>query len=276
MTEPVLYESHMHTPLCRHAVGTPQEYAAVAHERGLKGIIVTCHNPLPDGISQDVRMYPDQWTEYLEIIERAREEWQGRVDVRVGLECDYLPGLEPWLEKQISSADLNHVLGSVHPQIREYRRRYYTGDAIAYQRSYFEHLAQAAESGLFDTLAHPDLVKNIFPEEWQLERVMPDIERALDRIAASGAAMELNTSGLLKVIPEMNPGSVILEQMRVRNIPVVIGADAHVPTRVAASYEEALNILEQVGYSHISFFLNRERQNIPIESARRSLRIDAS
>ena len=272
MIEPVLYESHMHTPLCRHAVGMPQEYAAVAHERGLKGIIVTCHNPLPDGISQDVRMYPDQWMEYLEIIERAREEWRGRVDVRVGLECDYLPGLEPWLENQIRSADLNHVLGSVHPQIREYRRRYYTGDAIAYQRSYFEHLAQAAETGLFDTLAHPDLVKNIFPEAWQLERVMPDIERALDRIAASGVAMELNTSGLLKVIPEMNPGGAILEQMQVRGIPVVIGADAHVPTRVAASYEEALDIIEQVGYSHISFFLNRKQQNIPIETARRSLR----
>ena len=276
MAEPVLYESHMHTPLCRHAVGTPQEYAAVAHERGLKGIIVTCHNPLPDGISQDVRMYPDQWTEYLEIIELAREEWHGRIDVRVGLECDYLPGLEPWLEKQTSSASLHHVLGSVHPQIREYRRRYYTGDAVAYQRSYFEHLAQAAETGLFDTLAHPDLVKNIFPEKWQLERVMPDIERALDRIAASGVAMELNTSGLLKVIPEMNPGCAILEQMHARGIPVVIGADAHVPTRVAASYEEALDILEQVGYSHISFFLNRERQNIPIETARSSLRVGAS
>ena len=217
-------------------------------------------------------MYPDQWMEYLELIEQAREEWQGRVDVRLGLECDFLPGLEPFLEKQIGSASLNHVLGSVHPQIGEYRRRYYTGDAIAYQRSYFEHLAQAAETGLFDTLAHPDLVKNVFPNEWQIERVMADIERALDRIAATGTAMEVNTSGLLKVIPELNPGRTILEKMHARGIPVVLGADAHVPERVAATYEDTLDLLEQIGYSHINFFLNRERQTIAIDTARSSLR----
>jgi len=272
MTEPVLYESHMHTPLCRHASGTPQEYAAVSQQRGLKGIIVTCHNPLPDGISQDVRMYPEQWPEYVAIVEQAREEWRGRVDVRLGLECDYLPGLESWLEKQISGAELHHVLGSVHPQIGEYRQRYYTGDAVAYQRQYFEHLAQAAESGLFDTLAHPDLVKNIFPDEWQIERVTPDIERALDRIAASGTAMELNTSGLLKVIPEMNPAPAILSQMQARGIPVVLGADAHVPQRVAANYEDALDLLQNAGYTHVSFFLKRERQSVPIDVARDSLR----
>ena len=41
MTEPVLYEQHMHTPLCKHARGEPGDYAAVAEQRGLKGIVVT-------------------------------------------------------------------------------------------------------------------------------------------------------------------------------------------------------------------------------------------
>ncbi|HVF09247.1 MAG TPA: hypothetical protein VNA16_00490, partial [Abditibacteriaceae bacterium] len=88
-------------------------------------------------------------------------------------------------------------------------------------------------------------------------------------------SMELNTSGLLKVIPEINPGCAILERMHARGISVVLGADAHVPARVAASYEDALDILEQVGYTHISFFLNRERQSIPLETARRSLLAEA-
>ena len=53
---PLIYESHSHTPLCKHADGWPVDYAAVAEERGLKGLIVTCHNPMPDGFSSGVRM----------------------------------------------------------------------------------------------------------------------------------------------------------------------------------------------------------------------------
>ena len=53
MSDPLLYESHCHTPLCKHAHGLPIDYAAVALRRGLKGLIVTCHCPLPDGTSPD-------------------------------------------------------------------------------------------------------------------------------------------------------------------------------------------------------------------------------
>lgn len=270
--EPLLYESHMHTPLCRHARGEPEEYAAHAHKRGLKGIIVTCHNPLPDGIAQSSRMYLEDWPRYLEIIERARQEWSGRVDVRLGLEADYLPGLESFIEKQLSSEAFNHVLGSVHPQLKIYQERYFNGDEVALQKQYFDHLVQAAETRLYDTLSHPDLVKNIAPEFWDVDEMLPHIQRCLDRIAEAGTAMELNTSGLLKAIPEMNPAPEILREMSERGIPVVIGADAHIPERVAADYETALDLLEDSGYQNISFFLDRKRQQVSIDKARASLK----
>lgn len=272
MRTPLLYESHMHTPLCRHAQGEPEEYAAHAEKRGLKGIIITCHNPLPDGLAQGSRMYPEQWEEYLELIERARAAWAGRIDIRAGLEADYFPGLESFTEKQIASAPLHHVLGSVHPHIGDYRSCYYPGDDFSYQKTYFQHLAQAAETGLFDTLAHPDLIKNTVAEQWDVALIFPEIQRVLDRIAETGVAMELNTSGLNKVVPEMNPGPEILRAMREREIPVVIGADAHVPGRVAADYEKALELLEAAGYEKISFFLERKRQDVAIADARASLK----
>ena len=261
----------MHTPLCRHAIGEPEEYAAAAQARGLKGIVVTCHNPLPEGISQSVRMYEEQWDEYLAIVARAREAWAGRVDVRLGLEADFLPGLEPFLEKQLGSAEFHHVLGSVHPQVRYYKDRYFHGDIHEFQRTYFEHLAQAAETGLFDTLSHPDLVKNEDPSAWSARRLMPYIERALDRIAAAGTAMELNTSGALKALPEMNPGPLILRAMASRGIPVVIGADAHTPRRVADRFEDALDVLESAGYREVCVTIDRKRHAVSIERARASL-----
>ena len=269
---PLLYESHCHTPLCKHARGEPIEYAAAAERRGLKGIVFTCHCPLPDGISLSVRMAPGQYDRYIAMVAEARERFAGRVDVRLGLESDYYPGVEPWLEKLHARAPLHHVIGSVHPQVPEYVERFFTGDWFAYQQTYFDHLAAAAETGLYDTLGHPDLVKNESPPEWRFARIEPFIQRALDRIAATGVAMEINTSGLHKAIPEMNPGPEMLRHMQRRGIPVVIGADAHRPDRVGADYDTALHALAAAGYRDVNFFLDRKRHAVPISQALASLR----
>jgi histidinol-phosphatase (PHP family) len=269
--EPVLYESHMHTPLCRHAWGEPEQYAQVAVQRGLKGIIVTCHNPMPDGYAQSSRMYEHQFDEYCALVARARKATAGWCDVRLGLECDYAPGFEEFLERQIASQEFHHILGSVHPQVHEYHARYWTGDPRAYQLLYFEHLALAAETGLFDTLSHPDLVKNFTADVWEPEAILDHIGARLDRIARAGTAMELNTSGLQKTIQEVNPGMLILRELVARGIPVVLGADAHTPDRVAADFDRGLTCLEAAGARTVSFFLDRRRREIPIEHARASL-----
>ncbi len=273
MHPPVLYESHCHTPLCKHAFGEPDEYAAVALARGFKGITFTCHCPLPNGFSANVRMAPGQFDDYVAMIAATRAAFAGRLDVRLGLESDFYPGVEPWLEKLHARVPLSHVLGSIHYQVSDYRKLYFTGDVKLYQQLYYEHLALSAESGLFDTLAHPDLIKNESPAEWDFERMRPFIERALDRIAATGVAMELNTSGVQKALPEMNPSPSQLALMRERGIPMVIGADAHVPERVGDGYITALKLLEKVGYEEVSFFIDRKRQDVPIQVALDSLHV---
>jgi histidinol-phosphatase (PHP family) len=267
MITPLLYESHCHTPLCKHAFGEPDEYAAVALSRGFKGITFTCHCPLPDGFSASVRMAPEEYDDYVAMIAATREAFAGRLDVRLGLESDFYPGVEPWLEKLHARAPLSHVLGSIHYQVADYRKLFYTGDFLNYQKIYFEHLALSAESGLFDTLAHPDLIKNESPLEWDFEKIRPQLARTLDRIAATGVAMELNTSGVQKSLPEMNPSPSQLVMMRERGIPVVIGADAHVPERVGDGYPTALRLLQEVGYTEVSFFLDRKRQAVSILDA---------
>ncbi len=271
MTERILYESHSHTPLCGHADGEPGEYAAIAEKRGLKGLIVTCHNPMPDGFSKRVRMREEEFDRYLDLVEGARREWAGRVDVRLGLEADYFDGHEAYLEKQLRSADFHFVLGSVHPQINEFRERYWQEDLVQVQRTYFHLLAQAAETGLFDSISHPDLIKNFTAPAWNPAALMNDICAALDRIAATGVAMELNTSGLSKTISEMNPFPAMLVEMNKRQIPVTVGADAHQPHRVADGYEQAFGLLVEAGYRNVSLFLNRERREVPIDAALQSL-----
>ncbi len=67
-------------------------------------------------------MREDQFDAYVDLVARTTDEWNGRVDVRLGLEADYFEGYESYLEKQLSSANFHFVLGSVHPQIHEFSR----------------------------------------------------------------------------------------------------------------------------------------------------------
>ncbi|MEO1529996.1 MAG: histidinol-phosphatase HisJ family protein [Planctomycetota bacterium] len=268
----ILFESHSHTPLCKHASGEPTEYAAIAEARGLRGLHVTCHNPMPDGFSAAVRMAESEFDQYVDLVAATTDEWRGRVDVRLGLEADYYEGYEAYLEKQLASADFHFVLGSVHPQIPEFRHRYWDdGDHVEMQHLYFRLLAQSAETGLFDSLAHPDLIKNMTSDAWQPDSILDAIKPQLDRIAATGVAMELNTSGAYKRVREMNPFPAMLREMCERGIPVTLGADAHVPHRVSEGYEAAMSLLLEAGYSHVNFFLERKRQEVAITEALASL-----
>lgn len=272
MTSTPLYDSHMHTVLCKHARGEPEDYAEHARARGLDGIIMTCHNPMPDDVSHEVRMLGTQFPAYLALVERARRACEGRVDLRLGLECDYIPEFEPWLARQAESADFDFLLGSVHPHLGYYRERYATDDPMAFYRTYFDNVAAAAESGVFDSVAHFDCVKNYYPDDWQLEPLFGHIKHTLDRIAATGMAMEVNTSGLASARGEAYPGPEILREMARRKIPVTLGSDAHDPHRVGVKWEEAVDKLEQVGYSEIQVFLQRKPHAVPLAQVRRKLR----
>jgi histidinol-phosphatase (PHP family) len=262
----------MHTPLCKHAYGHPREYVAAGHAAGLRGVIFTCHSPMPDRWSHAVRMSPEQFGDYVALVEEGRQSAPEGFEVRLGLESDFFPGMEAWLAELHRRADFHYVLGSVHWHVPEYRDAYWHGDIRAFQRQYFLHLAESAESGLFDALAHPDLIKNADPTAWDVGELEEVIESSLERIAATGVAMELNTSGVNKLYPEMNPGVTMLRRMRARGIPVVLGSDSHTPDRVADGFLLALDQLEEVGYSHVQVFEARRPRAIPIPDARASLR----
>jgi histidinol-phosphatase (PHP family) len=245
-----IFDSHMHTPLCKHARGEPGEYAAQAYKNGLKGITFTCHNPVPNW-SSHIRMSQEDFPLYVEMVTSTAQKWRGRLGVYLGLESDYVPGMEAWLESLHSREDFSYILGSVHPHLCDYQARFFKGSIEQFQLTYFEHLAMAAESGLFHALAHPDLVKNCFPEKWDYSKLRARIMPYLERIATTGISMELNTSGVYKALSEFNPGPAMLCDLKMLGIPVVLGSDAHDPRRVGEGFNEALKSLQSAGFTEV-------------------------
>lgn len=270
--ERIFFDSHSHTPLCKHAFGQPIAYAEKGLQRGLKGHIVTCHSPMPAGFSPHVRMSLAEFDQYVELVKCSHEAMEGRFEIRLGMESDWFPGMEQWVEKLHAMADFDFILGSVHPFLEEYETRFFRGDCFEFQKQYFQHLAESAESGLFDCLAHPDVVKSMTLREWRLDRLNDTFHEVLERIAKTGVAMELNTSGLHKAYPEMNPGNQLLRLMRRYRIPVVLGSDAHRPHRIAEDFEFALQALLKAGFDEVSVFEKRQRIPLRIADVQRSLK----
>ena len=128
-------------------------------------------------------------------------------------------------------------------------------------RRYFVTLGEAARTGLFDILAHPDLVKM-----WGARRPVPEgdlrrfYELAMDGIAESGIAVEVSTAGLRKPVGELYPAPAFLEMCVDAGCAVALSSDAHVPGDVGRDYERALELLESVGVTELAVFSGRERR----------------
>jgi histidinol-phosphatase (PHP family) len=130
---------------------------------------------------------------------------------------------------------------------------------------YFEALGEAAQSGLFDILAHPDLVK-----VWGRERPLPrgDLRRfyyeAMEVIADIDVAIEVSTAGLRKPVGEIYPAPAFLEMAIDAGKPLALSSDAHVPDDLGHAYDEAVELLESLGVKEIAVFEGRQRRLEPL------------
>lgn len=123
-------------------------------------------------------------------------------------------------------------------------------------------IGSAAASGLFDTLAHPDLIKKFgFRPEGDISALYSE---AVKKIADSGVCVEINTAGLRVPAAEIYPNIRLLELCCKSRVPVSLGSDAHHPEQVGANFREALELLRTVGYREVVTFTGRKRNYLRI------------
>lgn len=253
---------HMHTPLCRHAVGEPVEYARRARELGLREIGFTDHSPMARDDFDNWRMFNHQLGDYIAAVEHARREVP-EVNILIGLEVDYLPGHEDWIRQLAQRHDWDFFIGSVHyisdwaiddPQTIPRWRQH---DPFDVWQRYFKLLTVAAASGLFNIIGHADLPKkfDIRPKE----DCGPLYAPFLDAAAASGTAIELNTAGLRKECREIYPNAQLLGMARERDVAITFGSDAHAPGEVGADFGPAIELARSTGYISSVRFEKRRR-----------------
>ncbi len=257
-----LTDYHLHTPLCRHAAGWPVDFASVALDKGFSEIGFADHNPMPEPFD-DWRMLLDELPRYLAAVETARKQFP-ELTIRLGLECDFLPGRESWIESLAAMADWDYLIGSVHylPEGWEvdnpkYIGRYASGDVEAIWTEYWLAYEKCIRSKLFDFVAHPDLPKKFgFRPAGDLRRFY---EASIAALAETGLAFEINTAGLRKDCRELYPSQEFVEMAFAAGAPLLINSDAHDPAELGSHFSEAVDSARRAGYKELARFARRKR-----------------
>jgi histidinol-phosphatase (PHP family) len=251
-----------------------ERYREAAEERGISelGVAEHIHRFVQ---ALDVWQHPwyrhwaaDDIDEYCDFIRGA--------GMKLGIEADYLSGREDRVENLLDGRPWDYVVGSVHfmgddaldfhgePDWQAWDI-WRQGDPEKVWRRYFETLAEAARTGLYDIMAHPDLVK-----VWGSDAPRPEgdlrryYEPAIEGFLEGGVAVEVSTAGLRKPVAEIYPARGFLELAVEAELPIALSSDAHLPDQLGYRYEEAVALLEQVGIGELCVFERRERRLEPI------------
>jgi histidinol-phosphatase (PHP family) len=259
------YHMHLRAPdeSLDHTLEGVERFVEVAAERGIGEI----------GFAEHVYYFEETrplWTvpyhldhcrhplePYVEAIVEAKR--QG-MPVKLGLEVDYVSGREEETRELLSPYPWDYLLGSIHfldgrgidgePALVDE-----VGVEEAWRR-YYDAFAAAASSGLFDSLAHPDLVKMYgaeIPWDW------PDVAATLD-----GTCLEVSSAGLHKPHGKLYPNPELLREARARETGITLASDAHVPELVGRDLDQAIDHARAAGYDTVTVFDQRQARQEPL------------
>jgi len=253
-------DAHLHTDRSSDSDVPIDAYAAQAVERGVAEIAITDHIDFDPGLPN---FAPDAAARERTVREAA-ERWAGRgVAIRFGIEVTYESAREAEIRDHLATQAYDFAIGSVHvgpdspyhgSRVRSWTAGRSLGDIVA---PYFEEVAAAARSGLFDAIGHLDFVKR-----YLVPCVMPaDLAAApelyvpvLRALVESGTALEVNTSGLRQGPAETYPSPAIVALFRsLGGERVTAGSDAHRREAFAFGLEEGYRAAAEAGFERLAF-----------------------
>lgn len=187
---------HTHTWRCNHAVGSERNYVENGLKAGLRILGFSDHSPyiFPGSYYSNFRMRLEQFSDYVETILDLQKQYAGIIQIPLGLELEYYPGLLPQLLPVLRDYPLDYLLLGQHFVSNEYDARY--NGNVTYDdsvlRQYVDQSIDAIQSGLFTCFAHPDLIHYCGDRS----KYCAEMVRICREAKACGIPLEYNLLGL--------------------------------------------------------------------------------
>jgi histidinol-phosphatase (PHP family) len=262
---------HTHSRYC-DGVGEIEEYVQAAIAAGFDSYGVSCHAPVPIYSEGPYMMLRRDLPTYCNEVGRLRRKYRDQIDLLLGLELDYAPGLEAYYEQRIRVFGFDYFVGSVHyvgtddvgvpwcidetaDRFAEGLGRRYNGDVRPAIEEYFALQRQMVGTPGVAIVGHMDKIK-MWNSGEQYFRETDDwyvaaIDETLRAFKAGGLIVELNTRGIYKLHAAPYPSPWVMARCRDLGIPVMVNADTHAPSEVNTGYAEAAAILRDAGITNV-------------------------
>lgn len=271
---------HTHTTFCdgKDSVEAMCQYA---WERGFVSLGFSAHAPLPVdfGPETEWHLHRDRLTEYVDTVRDAKRRWQGKLQVFLGLEVDYIRNVCGPSDGRFTNLGLDYRIGSVHYLVPNQGAPFtvdgsleelidgikggYGGSANRMVEAFWTAEEQMVGLQSFDILGHLDLVKKNNRDQTLFspaEGVYTEgADRVIQAIDPKTMVVEVNTGGMNRgTVAEPYPSAELIEKLRSRSIPMTINADAHRAEHLGGYYGEARAALLRGGYGSIVLFTGKE------------------
>lgn len=263
--EAMITSYHCHTTFS-DGDSSMQEQLQAAITAGLDELGISDHYILMPGREIDWSMPVDRLPDYVQSLQDTRKAAGDQLAFRFGLEADYIPESVGHLAEVLKQYPFDYIIGSVHfigsfpvDASAAHWDAMSQSDRNTTIKKYWGLVAEMARSRSFDICGHMDLYRRF--GHYATVDLSKDIGAALDEIAKSKMAVELNTSGIYHT-GEAYPKQDILQQCRDRDIPTLLTADAHSPANLTRFYDKGIAQLKAAGYTQQAVFENRRMKLI--------------
>jgi histidinol-phosphatase (PHP family) len=267
------FNLHTHSKFC-DGKGEPEEFVRAALVKGFHSLGFSSHAPVP--FKNNFAIRDDQkLLEYCKTIRELQVKYKDRISILLALEIDYIEGVTGNFRAIKESCGLDYTIGSVHlvkngdderlwfidgSKVESYDdglNNIFGGDVRLAVTSYYNQVKRMILTQKPDIIGHFDKIKmhnhnRYFREDEDWYRLL--VVDLLDTIELSGSVIEINTRGIYKKrSDDLYPGQWILKEIRKRGLPVTLSADAHKPEEIDGYYQEAIEILREIGFKSLVY-----------------------
>lgn len=272
----ITVDYHTHHNRCGHAQGCIEDYILAAIEHGLTQIGISDHIPCYFLEGNDpqphVSMAKDELPGYVDEVLKLKSKYQDRIKVQLGLESDYVEGMEDLYGEILTRYPFDYIIGSVHLCLNKHVFDFYRWDSepdiMAVFNEYYRLVAKSAESGLFNILGHTTAILAYAPQPFPRDLYAIQDE-TLSIISKMDLCIEVNTSGYRKMKTDPFPSERMVVRANELGIPLTFGSDCHDPSELAFGKDRVEALFSQNNITNIATFEARQRimQSLPVKSA---------